>query len=211
MKEYNILNIDLQKIGEEVRNGKIIVYPTDTVYGLAGNFHDLNSIKKIYSIKERNFNSPLIALISDIKYVSEIAFIDDEKFEIFEKLAKHFWPGGLTIILNKKDNVPAIMVSNGNTVGVRIPNLQLSIDIIESCGGILPTTSANISGEKTPKSFNEISEEIKKRCDLLIDAGECKIGEASTIIDLTKKTPKIIREGVIKKENLEKIIGKIER
>jgi len=115
----------------------------------------------------------------------------------------------LTIILNKKENVPGIMVSNGETVGVRIPALKLAQDIIESVGGILPTTSANISGEKTPRSFKELSERFKERVEVIVDGGKSPLGIESTILDLTKTLPKILREGAIKKETIEKVIGKI--
>ena len=128
---------------------------------------------------------------------------------IIEKLASEFWPGALTIILNKKENVPGIMVSNGETVGVRIPALKLAQDIIESVGGVLPTTSANISGEKTPRSFEELDEKFKERVEVIVDGGKSPLGIESTILDLTKTLPKILREGAIKKETIEKVIGKI--
>lgn len=148
--------------------------------------------------------------MSSVDKIKKIAHIDKSNMEILLKLAKHFWPGALTIILKKKDIVPSIMVSNGETVGVRIPNLKFALDIIEMAGGILATTSANISGEPSPKSYIELTEEIKSKVDIVIDGGECKIGEVSTIIDLTKKIPKILRKGAITKEEIEKIIGKVE-
>lgn len=202
-------NINFEKIKEKLSCGNIIVYPTDTVYGVGASIDSLEGIHKIYTTKERNFTSPLIALISKVEYIEKIAIIEDEKKEILEKLAKKYWPGALTIILNKKENVPGIMVSNGETVGVRIPNLKIAQEIIESVGGILPTTSANFSGEKTPRSFNEVDNKFKEKIDILIDGGESPLGVESTIIDLTKKLPIILREGAIKKEEIDKVIGKI--
>ena len=202
-------NIDLEVIKNELNNNGIIIYPTDTVYGVGASIDSLKGLQKIYEAKERNFNSPLIALLSKVEYVEKIAIIDEEKKKIIEKLASEFWPGALTIILNKKENVPGIMVSNGETVGVRIPALKLAQDIIESVGGILPTTSANISGEKTPRSFEELSEKFKERVEVIVDGGKSPLGIESTILDLTKTLPKILREGAIKKETIEKVIGKI--
>ncbi|MBC2852917.1 MULTISPECIES: L-threonylcarbamoyladenylate synthase [Cetobacterium] len=202
-------NIDLEVIKNELNNNGIIIYPTDTVYGVGASIDSLKGLQKIYEAKERNFNSPLIALLSKVEYIEKIAIIDEEKKIIIEKLASEFWPGALTIILNKKENVPGIMVSNGETVGVRIPALKLAQDIIESVGGILPTTSANISGEKTPRSFEELSEKFKERVEVIVDGGKSPLGIESTILDLTKTLPKILREGAIKKETIEKVIGKI--
>lgn len=202
-------NIDLEVIKNELNNNGIIIYPTDTVYGVGASIDSLKGLQKIYEAKERNFSSPLIALLSKVEYVEKIAIIDEEKKKIIEKLASEFWPGALTIILNKKENVPGIMVSNGETVGVRIPALKLAQDIIESVGGILPTTSANISGEKTPRSFEELSEKFKERVEVIVDGGKSPLGIESTILDLTKTLPKILREGAIKKETIEKVIGKI--
>ncbi|MGL5278704.1 MAG: L-threonylcarbamoyladenylate synthase [Cetobacterium sp.] len=202
-------NIDLEVIKNELNNDGIIIYPTDTVYGVGASINSLKGLQKIYEAKERNFNSPLIALLSKVEYIEKIASIDEEKKVIIEKLAQEFWPGALTIILNKKENVPGIMVSNGETVGVRIPALKLAQDIIESVGGVLPTTSANISGEKTPRSFKELSEKFKERVEVIVDGGESPLGIESTILDLTKTLPKLLREGAIKKETIEKVIGKI--
>ncbi|MEG0747768.1 MAG: L-threonylcarbamoyladenylate synthase [Cetobacterium sp.] len=202
-------NIDFQIIENSLKLGKIIIYPTDTVYGVGASIDSIEGINKIYTAKERNFKSPLIALLSKHENIEKIAIIEDNKKDIVEKLANEYWPGALTIILKKKECVPSIMVSNGDTVGVRIPNLKLAREIIESVGGILPTTSANISGEKTPRSFEELSEKFKERADILIDAGESPLGVESTIIDLTKDVPVILREGAIKKEAIEKLIGKI--
>ena len=113
------------------------------------------------------------------------------------------------MILKRKEHIPSIMVSGGDTIGVRIPNLDLAIKIIDLAGGILATTSANISGEATPKSYDELSETIKSKVDILIDSGKCKLGEASTIIDLTSDVPKILRKGAISIEEIEKIIGRV--
>lgn len=202
------MGISIENISERLRKGEIIIYPTDTVYGVGGVLKE-DTLKRIYEAKTRSFSSPLIALVSSLEKVDEIAMITDENREKIEKLINKFWPGGLTIILKKKDKVPAIMVSNGDTVGVRMPNLKQALEIIESAGGILATTSANISGEATPSSFDELSPIFKERVDIIVDGGECPIGTASTIIDMSKSEIKILREGSISKKEIENIIGKI--
>ena len=202
-------NIDFEVLKNILKNDGIIIYPTDTVYGVGASIDSLKGIEKIYTAKERNFKSPLIALLSKAEYIERIAIIDNDKRIILEKLTKEFWPGALTIILNKKNNVPDIMVSGGKTIGVRIPALKLAQDIIEKVGGVLPTTSANISGETTPRSYDELNNKFKERVDIIIDGGKSPLGIESTIIDLTKEVPIILREGAIKKETIEKLIGKI--
>lgn len=195
---------------EKILDGGLIIYPTDTVYGLGAIINNHIALENIYKVKTRNFSSPLIALISSVDKIDKIAYLSDKEKILVKKLAKKFWPGALTIILKKKDIVPDIMVSNGNTVGIRIPNLKLALDIIDLAGGILATTSANISGEASPRSYEELSEIIKDRVDILVDGGNCKIGEVSTIIDLTGKVPKVLRQGAISLDEIEKTIGEVE-
>ena len=207
-KEYNALNIDYEEIERYLKAGKLIIYPTDTVYGVGGIIESEETIENIYKAKERNFKSPLIVLVSDMEKIEKIAYINEKNREKIEKLIKRFWPGGLTIILKRKDNVPDIMVSGGATVGVRMPEHEIALNIISRAGGMLPTTSANISGEATPKSYAELSEEFKSRVDIIVDGEECPIGSASTIIDMSDE-PKILRLGAISVEEIEKVIGKI--
>ncbi|ADO83270.1 L-threonylcarbamoyladenylate synthase [Ilyobacter polytropus] len=203
---FDLKNMDLPTVAKKVKSGELIIYPTDTVYGVGGIIEKEEALKKIYVAKERTFSSPLIALVSDENIVEKIAYIDKNKEKI-EKLMKSFWPGALTIILRKKKNVPSVMVSGGESIGVRMPNHPLALDIIRACGGILATTSANISGEPSPKRFSDVSEEFKKRVDILVDGGACNLGIESTIIDMREK-PFILRHGGISKEEIEKIIGK---
>lgn len=207
-KEYNALNIDYEEIERYLKAGKLIIYPTDTVYGVGGIIESEETIENIYKAKERNFKSPLIVLVSDMEKIEKIAYINEKNREKIEKLIKRFWPGGLTIILKRKDNVPDIMVSGGATVGVRMPEHEIALNVISKAGGMLPTTSANISGEATPKSYAELSEKFKSRVDIIVDGGECPIGNASTIIDMSDE-PKILRLGAISVEEIEKVIGKI--
>lgn len=203
------LELNYKEIGAELKKGKIIIYPTDTVYGVGGVISNEETIKNIYKAKDRSFSSPLIALVSSAEKIEEIAVINEENREKINSLIRKFWPGGLTIILESKKIVPPIMISNGKTIGVRMPDHKTALKIIEIAGGILPTTSANISGETTPRSYDELDENFKSRVDIIIDGGKCPIGTASTIIDMSCENIKILREGAISQEEIEKIIGKI--
>lgn len=202
------MEVKYQEIGEQIKKGALIIYPTDTVYGIGASIQSEEALIHLYQAKSRNFSSPLIALVDSVERISEIAYVERKK-ELLEKLSQKFWPGGLTIILPAKDCVPKIMISGGNTVGVRIPNHEMALSIIRAAGGILPTTSANISGEATPSSYQELSETIKRNADIVIDGGVCPVGEASTILDFTKDSIQILRLGAITKEEIEAVIGKI--
>ncbi len=203
----------LSEISKEVSKGALIIYPTDTVYGLGASLAKSSSLDKIYEVKERRKDSPLIALLSNKKYLEKVGVIREKNRDKIEKLIERFWPGGLTIILDKKDIIPLNMVSNGSSVGVRIPHHEIAQKIIESCGGILATTSANISGEPSPKLYEDLSETIKERVEIIIELdlniSSIPKGIESTIIDM-RGEPKILREGNIKKIEIEKIIGKVE-
>lgn len=201
-------DLNLKEIKKILKQGGVLVYPTDTVYGICADFNSTEGIKKIYKVKERDERSPLIALLSDKKYLEKIAEIPNDKKEIIERVIEKFWPGALTIILKKKYVVPNEMVSNGESVGVRVPNLKITRDIIESMGGILPTTSANISGERTPQKYEELSKEIIERADIVVKYEEEILGVASTIVDFSKEKIAILREGAIKKEELNLLINK---
>lgn len=197
-----------KEIGEKIQEGALIIYPTDTVYGIGASIESEEALERLYEAKSRSFSSPLIALVDSVDRVSKIADLGERR-EVIEKLSAAFWPGALTIILKAKERVPKIMISGGDTIGVRIPNHPIALNIIAAAGGILPTTSANISGSAAPSNFEEISEVIKKKTDIVIDGGVCPIGEASTIIDFTKETIQILRVGAISKEQIESVIGKI--
>lgn len=206
---YNLKNIDLKLISSLLKKEKLIIYPTDTVYGVGAVMNSTNAIANIYKAKRREFSSPLIALISDPQKIETIAYISDKNREKINKLIHNFWPGGLTIILKKKSCVPDIMTANGDTVGIRMPNLKIALDIIDSVGGVFPTTSANISGETTPRAFDELSPEFKKQVDIIIDGGKSPVGIESTIIDMSGDIPKILRIGAISLKEIEDTIGKI--
>lgn len=201
--------LNYEEIGADLKKGKIIIYPTDTVYGVGGIITNENTIKNIYKAKDRSFSSPLIALVSSVDKIEDIAVINEANREKIMKLIKEFWPGGLTIILESREIVPPIMISNGKTIGVRMPDHETALKIIESAGGILPTTSANISGETTPCSYEELDEKFKCRVDIIVDGGKCPIGTASTIIDMSNENIRILREGAISQSQIEKLIGKI--
>lgn len=209
-KIYKVNNSDFSDVGKRLDKGELIIYPTDTVYGLGAKINFDNSLEKIYQIKRRNLNSPLIVLISNTKFLQEIAIINEKNREKIKKLIEIFWPGELTIILDKKGDISNYIVNNDNSIGIRMPNLKVSLEILNMAGGMLATTSANISGKSPALHFSEIDEELKNGVDILIqpELDNFLSGTPSTIIDM-RNTPKILRIGSISLEDIERVIGKI--
>lgn len=202
------MKYDYQDLGRRIQEGALVIFPTDTVYGIAASIHSELAIEKLYRAKSRKFSSPLIALVDSYQRIEEIALLEEAEKKDLELLASAFWPGGLTLILRAKAWIPKIMISGGDTIGVRIPNHEMALELIAASGGILPTTSANISGEASPDSYESLSQEICKQADIVLDGGACSIGEPSTILDMTKNSLSILREGSIKKEQIEAVLGR---
>jgi len=179
-----------------LRSGGVIIFPTDTVYGIGclGNFED--AIKYIFEIKHRNYSKPLSAYFSNIEMVAEyVAEIPD----IFYKIAEEYLPGALTIILKKNNKISDIATSNLQTIGIRIPNNTFILELVKKLGKPILGTSANISNEGSIKSADTVFQIFNHKVTLIIEDDENMIGTESTIIDLTEQ-PKIIRQGALKIE-----------
>jgi L-threonylcarbamoyladenylate synthase len=192
-----IIDINPQKpekeIIEEARNvlkkGGIILYPTDTLYGLAVNINDHNALERLYDLKKRSHNKPISICVSDLEWIDEVAYWDDE---IRAKVSK-ILPGPFTIILTKKESVSSMLTAGTEKIGIRIPNTHLCWELSREFP--ITTSSANISGMKTPESVDEIIDQVGDGVDLVLNAGNCKKSEPSTVIDFTLKPPKVIRKG----------------
>lgn len=180
----------LSTIEKIVKNGGIIIFPTDTVYGIGTYFSNKKGIEKIYKIKKRDKSKKIAYLIGYKKDIKK--FVKKINFPA-KLLMKKFWPGPLTLILKEKNS----------TIGVRMPANIISLQILRRVGP-LATTSANLSGEKSPATFQEISQELLRKVDLVIDAGQVE-GVPSTVIEVGQQI-KIIREGKIKLKLIEKIL-----
>lgn len=201
-----ILKLDsentLKETVDVLRKGGVIIYPTDTLYGIGCDATNEKSIGRIFHLKKRSKNMPLSIAVSDMEMFGKYG----ELASTGKKLAEEFLPGGLTLIVGKK-NLPDILTADGDTVAIRIPDLAPILEIISELGKPIITTSANISGKRPPISIQEAMEQIPDG-DLYIDGGKLKKRSPSTIIQLTGE-PVILREGAIKREEIEGIIGKI--
>lgn len=208
MKIINGFNENIENIGLEVKNGKIVAFPTDTVYGLGAEVSNEDAIRRVYEVKNRPFDSPLIALIGEKSFINELCYVDNPKIDL---LIDKFWPGALTIILEKKPWVSDLVSSGKNKLGVRMPDNEIAISLIKASGGALATPSANKSGQLSPTSAKHVrSQFLDNEIDYLIDGGKTKKAIESTILDMTSEPPMILRNGAVSKEEIEDIIGEVD-
>jgi L-threonylcarbamoyladenylate synthase len=179
-----------------IKAGRVIVCPTDTGYAFSANALDQRAVARVFHLKGRSFNNPVHIAVGNIEEAGIYAQVN----EAARYLAGHYLPGALTMVLPKNEIVPAILVAGLETVGIRIPDNQVILRLIEITGFPLTTTSANISGQATPYTADEVIEHLGDDSDdpaLILDQGPLKIRELSTIIDLSGSPPQLIRQGKI--------------
>ena len=198
---------DLKEAADILKCGGLVAFPTETVYGLGADGLNPKASIKIYEAKGRPSDNPLIIHIASLSQMDVIARdIPDEAY----KLARVFWPGPLTIILNKKEIVPTETTGGLDTVAIRLPASKIARDLIEASGGYIAAPSANTSGKPSPTSARHVIEDLSGKIDMIIDGGKSTLGLESTIIDLSSSIPTILRPGSITKSMLENVIGQVE-
>lgn len=192
---------------EILNRGGLVAFPTETVYGLGGNGLDKDASAKIYAAKGRPSDNPLILHIADTGALKELC---SEIPETAYKLAEKFWPGPLTMIMQKKEIVPYATTGGLETVAVRMPDNKTALELIRRSGVYIAAPSANLSGRPSPTKADHVRQDMDGRIDMIIDGGDGDIGIESTIIDLTDAVPTILRPGYITREMLEAVIGPVE-
>ena len=192
----------LLEASDVVASGGLIVFPTDTVYGLGGDPFNLRTIRRVFEVKHRA-SRPLPILVSDLNVAYTLGVFNDYAVTLSEK----FWPGPLTLIVPSKAVVPEELTLGLSSVGLRMPNHNIALNLIDYCGGSLIGTSANISGGRAPKTASDALSQLGLDVDYFLDAGPCPIGFSSTVVDVSISPPKFVREGSIKKEEIEDILG----
>jgi L-threonylcarbamoyladenylate synthase len=199
------LSSDLKKQVEKgiaiLRQGGIVAYPTDTVYGLGACMNIRSAVERIYQVKQRPPDMALPLLVANFSQLDELSGTVPA---IALKLISQFLPGVLTIVLPTSPSVPDIITAGGATVAVRIPAHPIPIALIEGIGAPLVGTSANISGKPSPLTAAEVHDQLGDEVDLIINDGQPCPGTASTIVDVTGEVPVVMREGAISREEIEK-------
>lgn len=189
---------NLQLAGEMIRAGELVAFPTETVYGLGADGLNFSARKKIYFAKGRPSEKPLTLHVANLSQVEKVAEISSTA----EKLFKKFCPGPITIILPKRKNLPDFVTNGLDSVGIRFPDNEVALKFIKISQKIIAAPSANISGKNPPKSAQEVFQNLNGKIPVILDGGVCKIGISSTIVDLTKNLPKILRQGIISEKNI---------
>lgn len=208
-----IKNIELDRPDENIiklaantmSNDGLLVYPTDTAYGLGVNALQKHTIEKLYKVKKRSFNKPTHIIVSDIKMMKKLCYLNPDAVRLYNQAL----PGPLTLILPKKKIVPDILTGGLNTVGIRIPNCAVTKMLSKLLSFPYTTPSANKSGDETPYSIDKVLKSInEKHIDFIIDAGELNKTPPSTIISVSHVKIKILREGPVNKSDIENILNK---
>ena len=180
-----------------LRNGGVAIFPTDTVYGI-GTLPKKEYMEKIYKIKKRDFSKKIIALISNKNKLAELINETDENIKKIENILKKYWPGELTVIFRANQNFTKHFDKNMETIGIRIPKNETALEIIKKSGGVLLTTSANISGENAVTKVENLSQELIKNVDIIISNEKVKLtGKPSTIVKYEDGKLTLLREGNI--------------
>lgn len=196
----------LKEIGTALKNGKLVIFPTETVYGIGANGFDANAVEKIYASKGRASDNPLILHVSSMEMLNKIARnISDIEY----KLINSFFPGPFTLILERTSIVPNIVTANLDTVAVRMPSNSIAKSLIEYAGVPIAAPSANISGKPSGTNIDDILDELGNKVDYIIDGGSCNIGLESTVVKVIDEIPTILRPGKVTKEDILKVIGKV--
>ena len=198
-----VTKTDIASAAECIKRGGLVAVPTETVYGLSADAFNETAVRRIYEVKGRPEEKPINLLVRSMADVEKVCVnIPEEAY----KMAEAFWPGPLTMILKKNPRVPDIVTAGLSTVGVRAPDHALTLSLIKQCGVPLATPSANFSGMASACTVKEVLDYFDGNIEFVIDGGECRIGVASTIVDLSTDKPKILRQGGLAREEIEKII-----
>jgi len=183
-------------------NGGLVVFPTETVYGIGADAFNEAAVAALYAKKQRPLDKPLLMHISSLEMAESIAVLDDNA----RRLIRQHTPGPLTLVVRAKDNLPKIALSGGTTVGLRFPSNKMFVEISRSFGKPIAATSANLSGNKSATRSEELKS-VLDIADVVIDCGECELGLESTIVSLVGEKPKILRMGSFPKEKLLEVFG----
>jgi L-threonylcarbamoyladenylate synthase len=192
---------------QALAQGKLVVFPTETVYGLGANALDNEAVKKIFTAKGRPSDNPLIVHIARKEQLTALVSNIPAKAII---LMEAFWPGPLTLVFEKSDKVSDSVTAGLSTVAVRMPDNPVALNLIDLAGVPVAAPSANISGKPSPTSAEHVMEDLMGKVDCIIDGGNCRVGLESTVLDLTCDPPAILRPGGITQEMIEKRIGKVQ-
>lgn len=187
-----------------LRQGGVVIFPTDTLYGVGAIATLDDAVRRVFLIKGRDLSKPLPLLLADPQ---DIVLVAADVPDTAWVLTEHFWPGGLTVVVKRNPQFHSLALAGGDTVAVRVPDQSIARAIIRAAGAPVTGTSANRAGGPAPRTATEAAEQIGNAVDLLIDAGVCPGGVESTVLDVTEQPPRILRAGAIRREEIESVLG----
>ncbi|MGD0013066.1 MAG: L-threonylcarbamoyladenylate synthase [Bryobacteraceae bacterium] len=198
---------DIRMAADLIRQGGLVAFPTETVYGLGANALDERAVARVYDVKGRPAVSPLIVHVSSIEMARELAA---EWPESAERLARRYWPGPLTLVLPKRPKIPDLVTAGLQTVGLRMPAHPVALDLIREAGVPIAAPSANRFAQLSPTTAGHVRESLGGLVDLVLDAGPTDVGIESTVLSLAGERPLLLRLGMISRRDLEELIGPVE-
>ena len=196
----SVLQREIEKGVKILQMGGVIAFPTDTVYGLGADAFNSTAVERVYEIKNRPKHRQLPLLIADVERLTTLA---DPIPEIAWFLARQFWPGGLTLVLPKIDSLPTYLAP-GPTIAVRVPDHPVCLALIHHLGNPIIGTSANISGHPAALTAEEVGQQLGEKIDFVINGGKCSGDKESTVVDITREPPIILRQGIIPPDDIDK-------
>ena len=196
---------EIARAAELIRNGGLVAFPTETVYGLGANALDAAAVRRIYEAKGRPWASPLIVHVADEALARSVTA---EWPDVAHSLAKRFWPGPLTIIVKKAAMVPDLVTAGLDSVGVRVPAHPIALELIRRAGVPIAGPSANRFGQISPTTAEHVRMSLGDRVDMILDGGPTRVGIESTVVSLRRDPPAVLRPGMITQEELEAVTGR---
>jgi L-threonylcarbamoyladenylate synthase len=198
---------DIVRASQILRDGGLVAFPTETVYGLGADATNPGAVRRIFSAKGRPPTNPLIVHVADASVAQRYAATWPPRAE---QLAQRFWPGPLTLVLPKAPSIVPEATAGRDTVGLRVPNHPLALDLLRTFDGPVAAPSANRSNHVSPTTADHVRQELGDAVDLILDGGPCAVGIESTVLDLTSDRPRILRPGGVTREQIEAVIGPVE-
>jgi L-threonylcarbamoyladenylate synthase len=206
---------EIDRAAALLRAGRLVAFPTETVYGLGANALDAAAVARIYAVKRRPVTTPLIVHVASLEMAQSLVATWTE---LADRLARRFWPGPLTLVLEKKlekqgetpSTIPDIVTANLSTVGLRMPSHPIAHALIQAAGVPIAAPSANRFTELSPTTAEHVRRSLGPEIDLILDGGPCKVGIESTVLSLTASKPRLLRPGGISRRELEGILGPID-
>ncbi len=193
----------IEKAVSFLKAGKLVAFPTDTVYGIGADVFNEEAVRRIFTVKKRDTDKPLQVLIS---HRSDLQNIAEDQSEVLDRLASEFWPGPLTLVMKAKEDFPRQVRCNRDTIGVRMPSNAIALELIQAFGKPIAATSANISGFPDPVNAGDVIEYLGGAVHLVLDGGVTSGNVPSTVLDISVYPPVVLRQGKLAVENLNAVL-----